>query len=66
MVNSIIKGNQNTTKLIAELKKMAKQYPPLSKDEEDDLISKNKCNRQKLNNLLFMHNIRLVFNVAKK
>ena len=66
MTNSIIKGNQNTTKLISELKKMAKQYPPLSKDEEDSMIAKNKNNREKLNNLLFMHNIRLVFNVAKK
>ena len=66
MINSIIKGNQNTTKLINELKKATKQYPTLSKQKEDELIKTYKNNREKLNNLLFMHNIRLVFNVAKK
>lgn len=66
MVSSIIKGNQNTTKLIAELKKAAKQYPTLSKVQEEELIKKNKNDREKLNNLLFMHNVRLVFNTAKK
>lgn len=66
MINSIIKGNQNTTKLINELKKAAKQYPPLSKKNEEELIEANKNDRNKLNNLLFMHNIRLVFNIAKK
>ena len=65
MVNTIIKGNQNTTKLIAELKKAAAQYPTLSKEEEDEMIAKNKHNRQKLNDLLFMHNVRIVFNIAK-
>lgn len=66
MVNSIIKGNQNTTKLISELKKAAKQYPPLSKSQEEELIKTYAHNRDKLNELLFMHNIRLVFNIAKK
>lgn len=66
MVNAIIRGNQNTTKLINELKKAAKQYPPLSKKEEEELIAKHRNDRDTLNNLLFMHNIRLVFNVAKK
>lgn len=66
MVSSIIKGNQNTTKLIAELKKAANQYPTLSKDEESKMIEDNKDNRDKLNDLLFMHNVRLVFNIAKK
>lgn len=66
MVNNIIKGNQNTTKLIAELKKAANQYPTLSKDEESKMIEDNKHDREKLNDLLFMHNVRLVFNVAKK
>lgn len=66
MMNSVIKGNQNTTKLIAELKRAAKQYPPLSKEEEQELVHKYASNREKLNELLFMHNIRLVFNVAKK
>ena len=66
MINSIIKGNQNTTKLIAELKKASMQYPTLSKEEEDKLVEDNKHDREKLNNLLFMHNIRIVFNIAKK
>ncbi len=66
MAGTMIKGNQNTTKLIAELKKAAKQYPPLSKKDEEELIKQNAHDRDKLNNLLFMHNIRLVFNVAKK
>lgn len=66
MVNSIIKGNQNTTRLISELKKAAKQYPTLKKYQEEELIQKYCNNREKLNQLLFMHNIRLVFNIAKK
>lgn len=66
MVSNIIKGNQNTTKLIAELKKAAAQYPTLSKDEEFRMIEENKHDREKLNDLLFMHNVRLVFSIAKK
>lgn len=66
MINSIIRGNQNTTKLIAELKKASKQYPPLKKNQEDELIRRYADNRDKLNELLFMHNIRLVFNTAKR
>ena len=65
-LNSIIKGNQNTTKLINELKKDASKYEPLSKKQEEELIEKYKDNREKLNHELFMHNIRLVFNLAKK
>ena len=61
MINAIIKGNQNTTKLISELKKAAKQFPPLKKNQEMELIRKYENDREKLNNLLFMHNIRLVF-----
>ena len=66
MNQTIIQGNQNTTKLIRELKKAQKQYPTLSKKEEAKLIEKYKDNRPELNRLLFMHNIRLVFNIAKK
>jgi len=65
-VNAVIRGNQNTTKLISELKKAAKQFPTLSKNQEEELIKTYAHDRDKLNNLLFMHNIRLVFNVAKK
>ncbi len=66
MKNPGIKGNANTTKLIAELKKLQKQYPTLSKDEERELIEENKHDRIKLNQLLVMHNVRAVFNMAKK
>lgn len=66
MRTSIIKGNQNTTKLISELKTAAKQYKPLNKEQEEALIAANKHDREKLNYLLYMHNIRLVFNIAKK
>lgn len=66
MVNAIIKGNQNTTKLINELKHASKQYPTLSKAQEEELIREYSSDRDKLNSLLFMHNIRLVFNIAKK
>lgn len=62
----VISGNQNTTLLIAELKNMKKQYPILSKKEEQELILKYKNNRDKLNTLLIMHNCRIVFNLAKK
>lgn len=61
----IIHGNQNTTRLISELKQSAKQFPILDKDQERDLIEKNKHDRDALNRLLFMHNIRIVFNMAK-
>lgn len=66
MVNQIIKGNWNTTKLISELKTATEQYPTLSKEAEEEMIEKYASDRDTLNNLLFMHNIRLVFNVAKK
>ena len=66
MKQTIIQGNQNTTRLINELKRAQQQYPTLSKDEEAEMIAKHKSDRPKLNKLLFMHNIRIVFNVAKK
>jgi len=61
-----IRGNQNTTKLIQYLKSSEMQYPPLDYDAEREMIEKNKLNRDKLEHLFFMHNIRLVFNAAKK
>ena len=66
MSNMIIKGNQNTTKLLNQLKSAAKQYQPLSKEQEKELIEKYKNDRETLNKLLFMHNIKVVFNIAKK
>lgn len=62
----VIQQNQNTTMLLNQLKRSEKQYPPLSKEEEQQLIAKYKDDRQTLNQLLCMHNIRLVFNIAKK
>ena len=61
-----IAGNQNTTLLLNQLKASKDQYPNLSKDEERAMIKKYKKNRKELNRLLFMHNIKLVFNMAKK
>lgn len=66
MSDVIIKGNQNTTDLCNKLKADAKQYPTLDKNQEKALIEMYRNDRSKLNNLLFMHNIRLVFNLAKK
>ena len=63
---TVIQNNQNTTKLINALKQAAKQYKPLNKEQEQELIWQHKDNRDKLNELLFMHNIKLVFNLAKK
>ena len=62
----VIAGNQNTTLLLNQLKAAKDQYPNLSKDEERAMIKKYKKNRKELNKLLFMHNIKLVFNMAKK
>lgn len=66
MKNPGIKGNANTTLLIQSIKKAAKQYPTLSKEEERALIDKYRDDREKLNQLLVMHNIRAVFNMAKR
>lgn len=66
MVSAIIRGNQNTTKLISELKTAATQYPPLTKVQEEEMIKQHLDDREALNDLLFMHNIRLVFSIAKK
>ena len=62
----VIAGNQNSTLLLNQLKAAKDQYPNLSKDEERAIIKKYKKNRKELNRLLFMHNIKLVFNMAKK
>ena len=53
----IIQGNDNTTKLLNEIKSSYKQYPTLNKDEERDLIYKYKDNREELNRLFILHNI---------
>jgi len=66
MANLSIKGNQNTTDLLQKLKSSATQYPELTKEQEREMIEQYRHDREKLNKLLFMHNIRYVFNTAKK
>lgn len=61
-----IQGNENTTWLIAQLKKAEEQYPVQTLKEERDMIKQFKNNRDQLNRHLFLHNIPLVFNIAKK
>lgn len=61
-----IHGNKNTTKLINQLKQARTQYPCLTKKQEDELIEKYKDNREELNRLLFMHNVKIVFSMASK
>ena len=60
-----IRGNQNTTKLIQYLKNSAKQYKALNYAEERELIENNRFDRDKLEELLYRHNIRLVFSTVK-
>lgn len=66
MADYIIRGNQNTTKLINSLKKSIEQYPCLTKVQEQALINKYRNDRETLNKMLFMHNIRTVFSLAKQ
>lgn len=66
MANTLISGNYNTTKLLNQLKNSKTQYKSLSKAQEKELIEKYRNDRDTLNQLLFMHNIKLVFNMAKK
>lgn len=61
-----IKGNQNTTLLLNQLKNSIKQYPTLNKKQEREMIEKYRNDRETLNQLLVMHNIRIVFNMAQK
>lgn len=62
----MIQGNENTTRLANMLKNAEVQYQPLSKDEELKMIKKYKHDRDTLNQLLILHNLRAVFNIAKK
>lgn len=66
MVTPIIRENQNTTRLINHLKQLKTQYPCLTKEQERELIEKHRDNRAELNRLLFMHNIRIVIDQAKR
>ena len=65
--NYAIRNNDNVTKLVNTLKQCAEQYTPLSKAEEQDLIKKYAgTDPDKLKQLLMLHNIKMVFSIAKK
>lgn len=66
MSEAVIRGNQNATILANQLKNAEKQYPALDKYQERELIEMYRHDREKLNDLLFMHNIKMVFKIAKK
>ena len=61
-----IKGNQNATRLISYLKNAKDQYPPLDYHGERAIIEANAYDRDNLERLLFLHNIKLVFSMCKK
>jgi len=63
--NVIILNNQNATRFIAEMKKNSDDYKVLSKEELLALIDKYRDDREKLNQELIMHHVRMVFNMAK-
>lgn len=63
---ALIKRNEMTTWLINKLKEDKLQYPPLNKEAEQQLIAKYRNNRPRLNELLYLHNIRLVFSMSKR
>jgi len=62
-----IQGNQNAGKLIQDIQKMpGDNYPVLTKEEEQKLIEKLKDNPDELRKQLVLHNIQLVYHMAKK
>jgi RNA polymerase sigma factor (sigma-70 family) len=61
-----IKGGENVSKLISSLKSQKVQYPILTYEEERQMLWDNRDNRKEIARLLFMHNIRLVFDCCKK
>jgi len=65
MKNSI-SNNNSVDYFIKDLKLIVEEHKPLTKSEEKALIEKYKNNREKLNELLILHNIRLVFTLSNK
>ena len=65
---SALKNNESTTRLIKILKQSSIQYKTLSKSEERELIQKylSEGKTDELKQLLILHNVRAVFNIAKK
>lgn len=66
MGNQVIAGNQNATILLNKLKKSNMQYDNLTKAQEREMIESYKHDKNKLVELLCMHNLKLVFNISKK
>ena len=64
----IIKNNECISKFIKFLKNSEKQYDTLTKAQERELIDKmlSEDKEEELRKTLVMHNIRFVFNIAKK
>jgi RNA polymerase sigma factor (sigma-70 family) len=58
------RGGENTTRLINYLKSSKTQYPILNMKKERELIDQFRNDPDKLSHLLFMHNIRIAFNVC--
>lgn len=57
--------NANTTRLINEIKNSRDQYPVLTKEQERELIEKYRDDRDELNRLLCLHNVKMVFSMAR-
>lgn len=65
--NNLIQNNQISTDLIRYLKQSKKQYKTLKYKEERELIAKYRnTDDAKMRELLALHNIRIVFSIAKK
>lgn len=58
------RNGENTTKLINYLKNSKIQYPEMEKEEERELIEQYRSERDKLNEILFMHHVKMVFNIC--
>lgn len=65
MTIQTIRNNRNATMLANQLKKQNEDYRELTKEEERAMIEQNRNNREKLNELLVNHNIKMVYSLAK-
>lgn len=61
-----VKNTSSTSSFLNKLITAKEQYPILNKEEERAMIEKYRDNREELNRLLILHNMRLVFSIAKK
>lgn len=65
MINQTIRNNRNATLLANQLKKQNDVYRELTKEEEREMIEQNRHDRDRLNELLINHNIKMVYSLAK-